>query len=146
MVLSIGAVALFSQNPAISCFMTSTAFITINRRFLDLLHRLGMWQSAAEHVFHSPLSEIRSISHMRTGINTSCANCKREQESASCLCSKCKSRLSDCVLCGNQVKGLWTACEGCGHGGHLNHVDWWFKRFDVCPVADCFHQCRSGVV
>jgi hypothetical protein len=143
MVIAVGAIALFSSNPNISSLMTQSAFIRTSRAFLALLHRLDLWQAAAEHVFKSPIAEIRSISHMRTGINTSCGNCNREIEGNPSVCSKCSSRLSDCVLCGNKVRGLWVACEGCGHGGHLKHVNWWFSNYDVCPEPDCLHQCRS---
>jgi WD40 repeat protein len=142
MVIALGAVALFSPNPALTALVKEARYVEINRSFLSVLRRLNLWQSAAEHVFHSPLSDIRSISHMRTGVNISCGNCKREQETASPVCAKCNSALSDCTLCGNRVKGLWIACEGCGHGGHLNHIDWWFGIYNVCPVPDCLHQCR----
>jgi len=141
MVIAIGAVALFSPNPLLTAFMSSSKFVKINIAFLEVLRRLELWQAAAEHVFHSPIAEIRSISHVRTGINIACVNCRREQEGVSALCVKCNSRLADCVLCGNQVKGLWTACEGCGHGGHAKHMDWWFDRYNVCPVPDCLHRC-----
>ena len=142
MVLAIGAVALFSPIPELAALMSSSKYVKLNRGFLDVLRRLELWQAAAEHVFNSPLAEVRSISHSRTGINVACANCKREQDGISSTCSKCGSCLTDCVLCGNEVKGLWVACEGCGHGGHLKHFDWWFDRYDVCPVPDCLHQCR----
>ena len=142
MVIAIGAVALFSPDHAVAGLVTSSQFVKLNRAILDVLRRLELWQLAAEHVFNSPLAEIRSISHSRTGINIACANCKREQDGISPNCSKCGCPLTECVLCGVQVKGLWVACEGCGHGGHSKHYDWWFSRYDVCPVPDCLHQCR----
>lgn len=39
------------------------------------------------------------------------------------------------------VKGLYVWCQGCGHGGHLNHMNTWYKKFSVCPVAGCEHVC-----
>jgi hypothetical protein len=33
-------------------------------------------------------------------------------------------------------------CTGCLHGGHLKHLQLWFAKHRVCPVAGCKCQCR----
>ena len=142
MVLALGAVCVYASDALLAALISSSQYVSFTRAYLALLRRMGLWQQAAEHVFHSPLAEVRAISHARTGINICCINCNREQEGVSKLCQKCSSSLTDCSLCGNEVKGLWTACEGCGHGGHVKHMESWFERYDVCPVPDCLHQCR----
>ena len=34
------------------------------------------------------------------------------------FCKRCKRLKAICSLCGDVVKGLWVACQLCGHGGH----------------------------
>ena len=36
----------------------------------------------------------------------------------------------------------WAWCLSCGHGGHAEHVDEWFKTRSICPVAECMCYCR----
>lgn len=37
----------------------------------------------------------------------------------------------------------WVAwCQGCHHGGHVAHLEEWFKKHDECPVAGC--DCLCG--
>lgn len=36
----------------------------------------------------------------------------------------------------------WAAwCQICHHGGHLVHLEEWFDKHNVCPVAGCHCQC-----
>lgn len=40
--------------------------------------------------------------------------------------------------------GSWVAwCQGCHHGGHLEHLEEWFSKNTECPVAGCDCQCAS---
>lgn len=39
------------------------------------------------------------------------------------------------------VKGLYVWCQGCGHGGHLQHLKDWFDGNSLCPTAGCGHIC-----
>ena len=141
-VLVVGAVALFAADHSVAQLVDQKKYYRWCRSLLDVLRKLGLSQLAAEFVFFSPIADVRSISHSRTSIIVACPSCKREQELASATCSKCSNRLSECSLCGEQVKGLWVACQGCGHGGHVKHLDEWFKHYSVCPVPDCGHACR----
>ena len=42
------------------------------------------------------------------------------------------------------IKGRFIWCQGCGHGGHANHINEWFgeKGLEVCP-AGCGHRCQA---
>jgi len=61
---------------------------------------------------------------------------------APCLCAAChKRRTPSCSICGEDVRGLWTACHLCGHGGHIRHVREWFASGErMCP-AGCGCMC-----
>mmetsp|Transcript_8820 Transcript_8820/g.15843 ORF Transcript_8820/g.15843 Transcript_8820/m.15843 type:complete len:103 (-) Transcript_8820:50-358(-) len=52
-----------------------------------------------------------------------------------------RAAVSTCVLCHQPVRGMYVVCPGCGHGGHLKHLQQWFsKGQDVCP-SGCGHRC-----
>jgi len=38
------------------------------------------------------------------------------------------------------VRGLFIWCQGCGHGGHVGHMQAWFATSAQCPAA-CGHLC-----
>jgi len=42
-----------------------------------------------------------------------------------------------------KVVGLYVWCQGCGHGGHLQHLTQWFENEQFCPVAGCAHSCSA---
>jgi hypothetical protein len=39
------------------------------------------------------------------------------------------------------VTGMYAWCQGCGHGGHLQHMDEWFQKESVCPVGMNSFSC-----
>ncbi|OKL56600.1 hypothetical protein UA08_08348 [Talaromyces atroroseus] len=47
-----------------------------------------------------------------------------------------------------QGSGLWSWCQGCGHGGHLACMKKWLGDFEVseggCPTPGCMHDCGPG--
>ena len=38
------------------------------------------------------------------------------------------------------VRGLYVWCQGCNHGGHLEHMREWFNNEAMCPTG-CGHSC-----
>jgi len=46
-----------------------------------------------------------------------------------------------CSICTNSVRGLFTVCFLCGHGGHLNCLMDWFSEQSVCPTG-CGCSCK----
>ncbi|CAD5117131.1 DgyrCDS5939 [Dimorphilus gyrociliatus] len=51
---------------------------------------------------------------------------------------KCLKRLLTCSICQLDVRGLASYCIECGHGGHSQHIEDWFKTRFKCPTGcDC---------
>ena len=72
----------------------------------------------------------------RSGISFggSCQRCHATITThASNICSSCHDYAFRCIMCDNAVRGLFTVCSLCGHGGHLNHVMSWFEGQTKCP-------------
>lgn len=55
-------------------------------------------------------------------------------------CSSCKKKVN-CACCSGLTKGLYVWCSGCGHGGHPEHIERWFKTNTNCPFNGCKHDC-----
>ena len=47
-----------------------------------------------------------------------------------------------CSVCNGRVRGMWTNCDVCGHGGHLRCVAEHFAKSTMCPAA-CGCCCGS---
>jgi hypothetical protein len=45
-----------------------------------------------------------------------------------------------CSICRLTCKGLTSFCNLCGHGGHLEHMQNWFKSESICPTG-CGCMC-----
>lgn len=45
------------------------------------------------------------------------------------------------TVCDYEVKGLYSQCNSCGHGGHFEHLEEWFKTFGICAFPGCMHVC-----
>ena len=41
------------------------------------------------------------------------------------------------------VRGIWSSCTECGHGGHLSHMQEWFEQYKICPAIGCGHLCAK---
>lgn len=57
------------------------------------------------------------------------------------LSTRCHQCASVCAVCHHVVKGLFVWCQGCSHGGHLEHIMSWLKSSAHCP-AGCGHLCE----
>ena len=143
MILAVSVICMYSPNPDIASLVSAENFFRFSYSLIELFKKHDQWKLAAEYVYMSPVSEVRALSHVRTGINLSCLKCKRECDLGTPICSKCHDNLNACILCGSNVKGLWQSCPGCSHGGHMRHLDWWFSKYNTCPVPGCLHQCYS---
>jgi WD40 repeat protein len=142
MVVALGSVAMYSADHSVASLVDQKLFTKWSKSLLDILRKLELWQQAAEYVFLSPVAGVRQLSLIRTSFNFTCSNCKHELEVPAAACPKCNVALTECSVCRKQVKGMWITCEGCGHGGHLKHMDRWFDLHSICPVPNCGHQCR----
>ena len=135
MALALGCICLYATHPEYLALVKHEDYVVWSNSMLTLLRKRQYWQLAAEFVFHSPLPEIRSLSHSRTGLNIACKTCTREIPQYTTTCSKCTGnpKINTCVLCGSTVKGLFIACTQCNMGGHYKHLQEWFTKFQKCP-------------
>ena len=54
---------------------------------------------------------------------------------------RCKVIPNQCAVCHELVAGVYVWCQGCGHGGHLEHIEDWLAANLNCP-AGCGHSCE----
>ena len=112
--------------------------------YVDLLQRHGLHLVAAEFLSTLPGSAGR-INQLSTTLYSFCTMCSRPlQPSQQGVCDKCHES-PRCVLCEKKVKGVFTFCQGCGHGGHLDHILQWFETNNECP-SGCGHRCKWNKV
>lgn len=113
--------------------------------YVDLLSRLQMWTIATEVLNISNLPALTELNQTSTTIRTICSNdgCKKPLPPEQCgwSCEKCKSLTPPCIICHTTVRGLLAWCQGCGHGGHLPHIQEWFAKYRCCPTG-CGHRCE----
>ena len=110
--------------------------------YIDRLHRLRLFTEAtAVHQLTPPHLLSPSNEH-NTNVGLMCGECKRgcEASDAGSYCSNCGSGMSVCGVCELLVRGLYVWCQGCGHGGHVDHMEEWFRTSRVCPTG-CMHRC-----
>lgn len=109
--------------------------------YIELLHRQQMWNEATEIINMSWIYSVRELNQQSTTMHTNCGDCGKPMASAGWYCSKCKSaQSSDCSICNQPVRGLYAWCQGCAHGGHLQHMRQWFANHSKCPK--CGHMCE----
>ena len=69
-----------------------------------------------------------------------CSRCHKEAASGDGICQQCRNFALRCSLCEIAVRGLFTVCASCGHGGHTSHLTEWFGKHSVCPTG-CGCEC-----
>ena len=138
--LALGSICLYATHPEYLALVDTKAYVAWSASLLNILHRMKLWQLSAEFIFHTPLAEIRALSHSRTGVTLGCQRCQKECEVGQYECSKCKAALAVCVLCGERVRGIFVACPACHQGGHLNHMRVWLSTHNnACPSCSQSH-------
>ncbi|KAI5710265.1 hypothetical protein M8J75_007112 [Diaphorina citri] len=111
--------------------------------YLDLLSRFQLWNVASEVIQLSWIDSVHELSQQSTTMHTYCGKCKHALMKHGSYCERCRSRdSSQCSICHLPVKGLYSWCQGCSHGGHLSHMQEWFMKNNVCPTG-CGHYCES---
>ena len=115
--------------------------------YIDQLHRLCLFsQATAVHQLTPPQLLSPSNQH-NTNVGLMCGQCKRgcEASDEGCYCTHCGSGMSVCGVCELLVRGFYVWCQGCGHGGHADHMEEWFSASRVCPTG-CMHRCVDELV
>ena len=69
-----------------------------------------------------------------------CPRCQKPANPETNVCDSCKDYAFRCSICTNAVRGLFTVCVSCGHGGHVEHIIPWFVKNTVCP-SGCGCDC-----
>lgn len=136
--------------------------------YIDLLQRFELWNVSNEVIKLSTCGAITCLNQTSTTLHINCSNCKRPMSNKGWICDRCgRLRLltdaapsrfyctdalcffsrrcnqcaSVCAVCHHVVKGLFVWCQGCSHGGHLEHIMKWLKSSAHCP-AGCGHLCE----
>lgn len=88
------------------------------------------------------ISSVYQLNQLSTSLRTSCGRCCKLMFRCGWSCDRCHTRRpSICSLCQQVVKGMFAWCQGCGHGGHINHIQSWLRNNKYCP-AGCGHICE----
>ncbi|GFN78137.1 WD repeat-containing protein 24-like [Plakobranchus ocellatus] len=109
--------------------------------YIDLLARFELWSVSNTVIKQSRLLGVRSMNQVSTVYHTQCPKCSKACERAPWLCDKCKQVTNICSICHQPVHGLMSWCQGCGHGGHMEHMQEWLEINPKCP-AGCGHLCE----
>ncbi|XP_016327401.1 WD repeat-containing protein 24-like [Sinocyclocheilus anshuiensis] len=109
--------------------------------YIDLLQRFELWNVSNEVIKLSTCGAIMCLNQASTTLHINCSNCKRPMSNKGWICDRCHQCASVCAVCHHVVKGLFVWCQGCSHGGHLEHVMEWLKQSKHCP-AGCGHLCE----
>lgn len=121
-------------------------------RYSELLYSWGLFNTRAElnkHLkrkhqsndFRFQSAEEGKVESFDLGVTISCPTCEKEVDSRTNYCQNCKDFAFRCSICDTAVRGLFTFCEICKHGGHLRHMVNWFSKNSFCPTG-CGCQCR----
>lgn len=110
--------------------------------YVEFLQRHQLWNEAAEIINIAWIRTVYELNQKSTSVNTMCSGCRRTLPNKSkWYCNNCKSaHSSKCSVCNRVVTGLYAWCQGCSHGGHLDHLKQWFANNSKC--AKCEHLCE----
>eukprot|EP01102_Stenamoeba_stenopodia_P018933 TRINITY_DN7028_c0_g1_i1.p1 TRINITY_DN7028_c0_g1~~TRINITY_DN7028_c0_g1_i1.p1 ORF type:complete len:798 (-),score=135.63 TRINITY_DN7028_c0_g1_i1:38-2431(-) len=108
--------------------------------YIDILHRFQLWVTANEVI--SKCDAMKIMNQQSTTYYSGCPFCLKPLLGPNPVwaCENCKKITSSCVICHQPVKGVFVWCQGCGHGGHANHISQWFSKEKRCP-SGCGHIC-----
>ncbi|XP_050555129.1 LOW QUALITY PROTEIN: GATOR complex protein WDR24 [Spodoptera frugiperda] len=113
--------------------------------YIELLQRHKLWNIATEVVRSAWISSVWVVSQQSTSVALCCGRCGRRWRRAACDCAGARAAgrggAAVCAVCRRVVRGLYAWCQGCGHGGHLQHMRAWLQRHQLCP-AGCAHRCQ----
>lgn len=115
--------------------------------YIDLLHARQLFTRAAAISKYAPIATPRKHGMNGTFVRLSCGHCRKpilnEHGKGFWLCDNCHKAQDGCVMCRETVRGQWTFCQACGHGGHPECLRSWFvgEQMGKCPAVGCGHVC-----
>jgi len=123
---------------------------TYINRYGEILYSWGLLNTRAELNKHLRKYEQNALKFMPVeegieegfdlGVALSCPKCHNDVDSRTNYCQSCRDFAFRCSICDLAVRGLFTYCEICKHGGHLRHLVNWFAKNSSCPTG-CGCQC-----
>ncbi|XP_028025577.1 GATOR complex protein WDR24 isoform X4 [Bombyx mandarina] len=110
--------------------------------YIEFLQKHKLWNVATEVVRCAWLSSVWSLSQQSSSVTVCCGRCGRRARPRA-MCDRCLPHPDLCAVCRQVVRGLYAWCQGCSHGGHLEHMRQWMEKHQLCP-AGCGHHCQLG--
>jgi len=113
------------------------------RRYADVLYGWRLMSIRAElrkHLVQRLPDPSGDDEYAGVGIVVWCSRCHQEATTDNGICRQCRNYAFRCSLCDIAVRGLFTVCASCGHGGHTSHLTEWFSKHSVCPTG-CGCEC-----
>ena len=90
---------------------------------------------------HVPYVQVQPASP-GLSFEPTCSKCSRNIVNSR-MCRHCNIWLYKCSLCRIPVRGLYSVCSFCGHGGHLKHMMDWFATNQEC-ASGCGCRCAES--
>lgn len=113
--------------------------------YIELLERLKLWSTSALLIKSCFRPKINQMSNESTFVKVWCKYCRNTATRPSLRCTKCHQAYNYlCIICETTVRGIWSSCADCGHGGHLTHMQQWFGKSQICPAIGCGHECAAS--
>ncbi|GAB1601164.1 GATOR complex protein WDR24 isoform X2 [Argonauta hians] len=109
--------------------------------YIELLGQFKLWSVIADVIKLSKIPEVSMLNQQSSNILTMCHRCNKTLTNCSWFCNKCRTVVGVCSVCYQPAKHLFVWCQGCGHGGHLQHIMDWFRENKQCPRG-CGHYCE----
>ena len=113
------------------------------RRYADVLYGWKLMSIRAElnkHLVQRLPDPGGDDQYIAVGIAVWCSRCHQEATTDDGICRQCRNYAFRCSICDIAVRGLFTVCACCGHGGHTSHLTPWFAEHSVCPTG-CGCEC-----
>lgn len=116
--------------------------------YANLLYSWGRVETSAElkkHLHSSPSHDFIAAESCGLIFAPRCLQCEKVLSPKTHACRSCNSYAFQCSICTNSVRGLFTVCFSCGHGGHFEHLMQWFSEHSVCPTG-CGCKCNFNTI
>ncbi|KYN00468.1 PREDICTED: WD repeat-containing protein 24 [Cyphomyrmex costatus] len=110
--------------------------------YLDMLGKFKLWHVATQIIQLAWIPSISQLNQQSTMIHACCVACTKSLQRSAWLCDHCHTpEHALCSICNQVVRGIYVWCQGCAHGGHINHMREWFNNNRQCPTG-CGHLCE----
>lgn len=114
--------------------------------YISLLKRRRLFSLAAEVVKAAPDGwAVRDSAVWGVDVDVACPRCGHFIRGGGGGCKSCARDMAVCGVCEMRVRGRWTLCQGCEHGGHDDCVRAWFLGSPVERAAAGSDAAAGGV-